>query len=403
MEIRRLVSPSAEDAARAIATSSVPIVFEGMLSGWPAAQWTPSFLATTFSGLRTAVRLQRRSDSCCALEGACHYESATFAEFYEWQRGSGGERSAKRARVTSGLAARPVATHWGYADYKRYGELFPTSEGGAAPSFQWTRFGLAGVEATEDAHTTVWWGTEGARSHLHYDSYGSNLHAQLSGAKEWLLFSPSTQHAALLRPRRTPYEESSVFSAIDARAAGALDALRRAGARPLHVVLRAGEVLFVPRHWWHDVRIVAGATRPDGGSAGGAVSANVWLPDARDELERVHEGVVRLLVCAIMRGVGGGDGGGGGGGSSSGGGGGSSDGAGDGSAESGDAALPWLSPTEQSFGGAEDAALLHAQLSRLFPAAWGGRTPTELRAAIAQRLTSGDCLRAVVSALLPPP
>ena len=371
--ITRVAAPTAAEARRMIETSLTPIIFEGMLKGWPSASWTPSHLAASFPHLHTRVRIQQRGDGKSCLEGACSYESATFAEFYEWQRVAasvvaegGEERSPKRARRGCGsLAGYPAASHWGYADYKRVGEVFGASDAEQPNMFRWTRFGLSGIEATDDAHTTMWWGNEGCRSQLHYDAYGSNLHAQLSGAKEWILFPP--RDSALLRPQRTPYEESSIFSALNVRDPTVLPQLTRSGAQPLRFVLQKGEVLFLPRHWWHDVRIVEGA----------AVSANVWLPRVEDDAERVREGLVRLLVCAVMRGVPsqrerrGED----------------------------DGEVPWLSPTEESYGAAEDAALLHAQLAKL-RASWQDRSPTELRATIARAISTEGCLDAVVSDLM---
>ena len=51
---------------------------------------------------------------------------------------------------------------------------------------------------------------------------------------------------------RIPYEESSVYSRFDP-----LDDNTAGGAPPnLDVVLGPGDVLFVPKHWWHFVQTV---------------------------------------------------------------------------------------------------------------------------------------------------
>jgi hypothetical protein len=87
------------------------------------------------------------------------------------------------------------------------------------------------------------------------------------------------------------------------------------------VTLGPGDVLFVPRHWWHFVR-----------SETDSVSVNLWLPHPLDGRERVKEALARLLVCSLhglddaeqqqqqqqQRRAAGGDGGGGGGGGDSG-------------------------------------------------------------------------------------
>ena len=78
----------------------------------------------------------------------------------------------------------------------------------------------------------------------------------------------------------------------------------------LQVVLERGDVLFVPRHWWHYVECIEPA-----------VSVNTWIEVVRisqymyqhsnvsvtycvvqpeDARERVKEGIARTLVCEIV-------------------------------------------------------------------------------------------------------
>ena len=139
------------------------------------------------------------------------------------------------------------------------------------------------------------------------DSYGANLVAQLHGEKRWTLYPPSAARG--LYPSRVPYEQSSVFSRVhvhdhDRRRHPDFGAVahearvvrtpphcisilslltlhspltlhrtprvlwsQRAGGGAVQVTLRAGEVLFVPRHWWHDVQTVSHT----------ALSVNHWI------------------------------------------------------------------------------------------------------------------------------
>ena len=48
--------------------------------------------------------------------------------------------------------------------------------------------------------STLWVGSRGCHTPLHYDTYGRNLVAQLHGTKRWTLFPPSATE--LLRPTR---------------------------------------------------------------------------------------------------------------------------------------------------------------------------------------------------------
>ena len=50
------------------------------------------------------------------------------------------------------------------------------------------------------------------------------------------------------------------------------------------------QVLYVPRHYWHDVEAL-----------NDSLSVNTWVECPEDKLERVKEGVVRALVCGMMR------------------------------------------------------------------------------------------------------
>ena len=58
----------------------------------------------------------------------------------------------------------------------------------------------------------------------------------------------------------------------------------------VQVTLQAGEVLFVPRHWWHDVQTVSHT----------ALSVNHWIALPTDRRERVKEALVALLATALL-------------------------------------------------------------------------------------------------------
>ena len=53
-------------------------------------------------------------------------------------------------------------------------------------------------------------------------------------------------------------------------------------------MLGPGDLLFVPRHWWHHVDALTHS-----------VSVNTWIPHPRDHRERVSEALVRVLVSAL--------------------------------------------------------------------------------------------------------
>ncbi|KNC84616.1 hypothetical protein SARC_03183 [Sphaeroforma arctica JP610] len=59
--------------------------------------------------------------------------------------------------------------------------------------------------------------------------------------------------------------------------------------RTYKLVLNEGDVLFVPRHWWHAVH-----------SDTTSIAINMWVETAEDHAERVNESVVRLLATGLM-------------------------------------------------------------------------------------------------------
>jgi hypothetical protein len=100
--------------------------------------------------------------------------------------------------------------------------------------------------------------TAGARTRMHFDQY-DNFYLQVSGTKTFRLFDPT--QAGHLSPYPVHHRMDRSAQALQPRADAARGTL---------VTLRAGDVLFVPAYWWHEV--VTGPLRP--GEL--AVSVNFW-------------------------------------------------------------------------------------------------------------------------------
>ena len=109
--------------------------------------------------------------------------------------------------------------------------------------------------------------------------------------KEWILFPPEV--AKSLRPVRVPYEESTVYSSINFFAPSIEEEklLKKIPGAKL-VVLEPGEVLLVPKGWWHYVE-----------SLDLSVSVNVWLPLKTDSKARLKEALVKLVVNGIGKNI----------------------------------------------------------------------------------------------------
>jgi HSPB1-associated protein 1 len=178
------------------------------------------------------------------------------------------------------LSGLSLATHWGYLSYGHMRDVFCGREE-AFSSLDWSVLG-GGMDG-DGAESTLWVGSDGARTHCHYDTYGFNVVAQLHGRKEWVLFNPAD--TASLYPTRVPYEESSVFSEVNVDAPDLARHPLFALTSPIRVVLEPGQVLFVPRHWWHHVRCLEPA-----------VSINKWCVHPLDGDARISE----ALVCCRL-------------------------------------------------------------------------------------------------------
>ncbi|XP_022663346.1 HSPB1-associated protein 1 homolog isoform X1 [Varroa destructor] len=138
-------------------------------------------------------------------------------------------------------------------------------------------------------HTTIWMGSKGAFTPCHRDSYGLNLSCQLIGAKEWFLFPPSD--GKYLYETRLPFEESTVFSSIDFNRMPINIAKWPLfkNATPYRVIVKPGEVLLIPKHWWHFVRCV------DDGN----INVNRWFDLDSDAADKIDEAIASLLVDRI--------------------------------------------------------------------------------------------------------
>lgn len=211
-------------------SADAPIVFEGMLSKWPALKWSPETFrvrqrpvapatavvagrgvseATAAHGrggeegrggdgilpgaAKCSFGIRPHDTAGIPWEGLCEYRTATLSEFVSWDtlpnkdaelqgrqekghanssndQGSDGELDADNA--FQGISP---ATHWCYASYKRMAELFVNENADMVDELDWTRFGVT----TAAAESTFWFGSAGATTPCHYDTYGTNIVAQL--------------------------------------------------------------------------------------------------------------------------------------------------------------------------------------------------------------------------------
>ncbi|MED6244564.1 hypothetical protein ATANTOWER_016355 [Ataeniobius toweri] len=246
-----------------------------MTHGWPVIRWTAEHLSGCLDDRLIRFRLGRKQATNTPLfETQCSYIEATVAQFLRW---------TQHQTDVGPFSKYPYTEYWAYADYKYITVLFQ-DQPFMFEDVKWSEFGFEGRNGKE---STLWIGTEGANTPCHLDTYGCNLVLQVQGRKRWHLFPP--EDTAKLSPTRIPYEESSIFSQVDVLHPDLGKFPGFHGARAHIVTLEPGQVLYVPRHWWHYVESVDPIT----------VSVNSWIELEVDDLARVSEAVTKTVVCAM--------------------------------------------------------------------------------------------------------
>lgn len=105
-------------------------------------------------------------------------------------------------------------------------------------------------EDVEIKEQSLWLSTSGARTHTHFDS-DHNMFVQLLGEKKWTLFPPSAGRSMCPYPRlhQMWHKARPDFIRPDLQTCPGYAELEGG----LEIVLRPGDVLYVPPFWWHHV------------------------------------------------------------------------------------------------------------------------------------------------------
>ncbi|XP_064426188.1 HSPB1-associated protein 1 isoform X3 [Mirounga angustirostris] len=266
-----------EKAKEIIMSLQQPAIFCNMAFDWPAQHWTVKHLSEVLHGKQIRFRMgMKRTDTVPQFETTCGYVEATLEEFLSW--------NCDQPTIYGPFRDYDHSKFWAYADYKYFVSLFDDK----ADIFQdviWSDFGFPGRNGQE---STLWIGSMGAHTPCHLDSYGCNLVFQVQGRKRWHLFPP--EDTPFLYPTRIPYEESSVFSKINVVNPDLKRFPQFCKARRHMVTLNPGQVLFVPRHWWHYVESIDPVT----------VSINSWIELVEETSHEVNCRYLNRAVSALF-------------------------------------------------------------------------------------------------------
>ncbi len=232
-----------------------PAIVTGLMAHWPATgKWSPAWFRQTYAEARFAASV--------------NLPTSGVSYDHDWRDHV---RDVSMAEFIDGLAQadRPAYVR------RQHVEKFP----GAAQDVGFKA--LAGATA-RDCEQFVWIGTANTRTGLHFDMQDGVL-AQFHGRKTLTLVDPAD--SAWLYP----YPDSITKSRVNADAPD-LDAFPDfARATLWQGEIGPGELVFLPRHWWHaitalDVSISSSFSWGDKlswGELGRAVQAAGWRGWAR--------------------------------------------------------------------------------------------------------------------------
>ncbi|XP_052091231.1 HSPB1-associated protein 1 homolog isoform X2 [Mytilus californianus] len=256
-----------------------PIMLKNKISDWPARKWTPNYLASELTNQRYKCKIAPKDDNVL-WETECVHEEITLQQFAEWNLGKPDENNPLLPYNRSDVTC--------YIDYKYMKDLF-IEKTDHLKAVDWS---VLGLESRDGNDSTIWIGSEGCYTNCHYDTYGFNLVAQIYGRKRWTLFPPSD--TKYMYPTRIPYEESSVFSQVNVKKPDTTTFHLFKNSHPHVVILEPGDVLYVPRHWWHFVE-----------SLETSISINTWVEmfiqiQEEDKDSHVTEALSRVLFGCMM-------------------------------------------------------------------------------------------------------
>lgn len=190
-----------------------PVVLKGAAAGWRAVTtWTPEYFAQKHGSLavRPSVNLPD-TEVPYQFRDVDHRRDMTLAQFVEWM--AGGDRC--------------------YLDQLR-GDVLP----GLDDDIDFPSLGPPDIKAV------VFWMGSRTCSGLHYD-YADNLFAQIHGTKRVILSAP--ENARYLHVFPDSHTKSQIAPEHpDLRAHP-----RIRHATLLDTTLYPGDVLFIPKGWWH--------------------------------------------------------------------------------------------------------------------------------------------------------
>lgn len=214
-DVERRAAPGAEELFEKYLCTSTPVLLTGLMTGWPALErWSPAYFKERLGDATIVVTSGRAADPDYDRNYTTHLETTTMARFADRVAAAGESNDFYMVSNNRNLEAS---------------SLRPLLDDVVIPGDYLDPERLQGC-------VSLWFGPAGTLTPLHHDTT-SVLFCQIVGRKRFRLIAP--QETSLLAGARDYY------ASID-------DARDYASVK--EVVVSAGEALFLPVGWWHEVR-----------------------------------------------------------------------------------------------------------------------------------------------------
>jgi hypothetical protein len=253
--------PSPELFQKRYFAPQTPVVIHGAIDSWPARHWTHETFRVRFGHVPVRIEVWDSDEATRDARDQAEkltYQHATMAEYIDLI-----ERHGESKRYY--LAQFPIF------------DAIPELRRDVRPLGYY-------IEALRRLYTPelLWLGPAGTVTPVHFDR-SQNFLVQLYGRKRVTLFAPA--HTERL------YAGDGVrnFSPVDVEAPDLARYPRFAQARGLQALLGPGDVLFIPRGWWHHVR-----------SLDPAISLNLWWLSVPEAMRTLPTVLARRLIRPLF-------------------------------------------------------------------------------------------------------
>ncbi|CAH8472824.1 unnamed protein product [Schistosoma turkestanicum] len=247
---------------------------------WKACQkWDLCYLSRKIkSSLK--FRLAKKESIEVQWGTSCPFVNATLTEFNEWINGVD--------NTNNPFSKYPKELWWAYADYIDMKESSKFQEIIKDLSFHEL---FPFMNNNNNIRPVIWFGSSKSHTICHRDTYGVNLVVQIKGSKRWILFPPSDN--SYMYETRLPIEESTIYSKVNFASLNYKKYPLILKTTPYPITLYPGDVLFVPKNWWH---FVESSCEYDF-----TCSVNVWIDiPLLDNKERFKECLTQIVGFSLI-------------------------------------------------------------------------------------------------------